>query len=56
MEAVFDKFNDRGETVTTKLMIPMTIRTGMLRKIPIITGTGATNMINIHLKKLITKG
>ncbi len=43
-----------GNTVAAKPIMPMRTRTGMLRNTPIITGIGATNMINIHLKKLMT--
>lgn len=43
-----------GNTMAAKPIMPMRTRTGMLRNTPIITGTGATNMINIHLKNVIT--
>ncbi|MFN3396498.1 MAG: hypothetical protein ACK4Z9_06870 [Thermodesulfovibrionales bacterium] len=36
--------------------MPMRTTTGRLSNTPIITGTGATNMIKTHLKKLIAKG
>lgn len=42
-----------GNTVDAKPIMPMRTRTGMLRNIPITTGIGATNMISIHLKKLM---
>jgi hypothetical protein len=43
----------KGRKTAAKLIMPMITSIGMLRNIPIITGIGATNMINIHLKKLI---
>lgn len=35
--------------------IQMMIRTGILSRIPSITGNGATKMMSIHLKKFIKK-
>jgi len=35
------------------MTMPPAITKGMLKSIPSITGIGATNMINIHLKKLV---
>jgi len=45
-------------TISDKVMavkppIPIRIRTGILSNIPNITGSGATKIMNIHLKKLI---
>lgn len=35
------------------MIIEIVAMAGMLKSIPITTGMGAMNMINIHLKKLI---
>lgn len=42
-----------GINALHSIAAPIITITGMLNNIPIITGTGAINMINIHLKKLI---